>query len=94
MNSLNQWMNQLPEAFHKWLDGRRVDDVECVIADLAGTSRGKAMPARKFARADAMYLPTSIFYQTITGEYVDLDDMADQWTESDLIRIRMAHPIP
>lgn len=80
-------MHKLPEAFHVWLDGRRVDDVECVIADLAGTSRGKAMPARKFARADAMYLPTSIFYQTITGEYVDLEDMPDQWTESDLVLI-------
>ncbi|MGQ7845938.1 glutamine synthetase family protein [Granulosicoccus sp. 3-233] len=78
-------MDQLPDAFHRWLDGRNVDDVECVIADIAGTSRGKAMPARKFARADAMYLPTSIFYQTITGEYVDLTDMPDQWTESDLV---------
>ena len=78
-------MDELPESLHTWLNGRRVDDVECIIADIAGTSRGKAMPARKFAKADAMYLPTSIFYQTITGEYVDLEDMPDQWTESDLI---------
>jgi len=85
MSTNSKWMDQLPPAFHTWLNGRRVDDVECVIADLAGTSRGKAMPARKFARADAMYLPTSIFYQTITGEYVDLEDMEDQWTESDLV---------
>ncbi len=87
MSSSEQWMHELPEAFLTWLDGRRVDDVECVVADLAGTSRGKAMPARKFARADAMYLPTSIFYQTITGEYVDLEDMPDQWTESDLVLV-------
>lgn len=87
MSSSEQWMHDLPEAFHTWLDGRRVDDVECIVADLAGTSRGKAMPARKFARADAMYLPTSIFYQTITGEYVDLEDMPDQWTESDLVLV-------
>lgn len=85
MSTHSRWMEQLPEAFHTWLNGRRVDDVECVIADIAGTARGKAMPARKFARADAMYLPTSIFYQTITGEYVDLEDMPDQWTESDLV---------
>lgn len=85
MSTHTQWMDQLPEAFHTWLNGRRIDDVECIVADLAGTSRGKAMPARKFARADAMYLPTSIFYQTINGEYVDLEDMPDQWTESDLV---------
>lgn len=87
MTTRDQWMEALPEAFHIWLEGRRVDDVECVIADIAGTSRGKAMPARKFARADAMYLPSSVFYQTITGDYVDLEDMPDQWTESDLILV-------
>ncbi|MFK7854511.1 MAG: glutamine synthetase family protein [Granulosicoccus sp.] len=87
MSTHSQWMEQLPDAFHTWLNGRRVDDVECVIADIAGTSRGKAMPARKFARGDAMYLPTSIFYQTITGDYVDLEDMPDQWTESDLVLV-------
>ena len=85
MSKSDEWMKDLPGACHLWLDGRRVDDVECVIADIAGTSRGKAMPARKFARGEAMYLPTSIFYQTITGEYVDLDHMPDQWTESDLV---------
>lgn len=85
MSNNSKWMEQLPTAFHTWLNDRRVDDVECVVADIAGTARGKAMPARKFAKADAMYLPSSIFYQTITGEYVDLDDMEDQWTESDLI---------
>lgn len=87
MSTRDEWMHELPEAFHAWLDGRRVDDVECIVADVAGTSRGKAMPARKFARADAMYMPTSIFYQTITGEYVDLDNMPDQWTESDLVLV-------
>lgn len=87
MSMQEQWLDQLPESFHTWLNGRRVDDVECIVADLAGTSRGKAMPARKFAKADAMYLPTSIFYQTITGEYVDLEDMTDQWTETDLVLV-------
>jgi len=87
MSTKSDWMERLPDAFHTWLSGRRVDDVECVIADIAGTSRGKAMPARKFARGDALYLPTSIFYQTITGEYVDLEGMPDQWTESDLVLV-------
>lgn len=87
MISKPTWMNQLPEAALSWLDGRNVDDVECIIADIAGTSRGKAMPSRKFARADAMFLPTSIFYQTITGDYVNLTDMPDQWTESDLVLV-------
>ena len=83
----NKWMDNLPAAFHEWLNGRRVDDVECIVADIAGTSRGKAMPARKFSRGEPMFLPTSIFYQAINGEYVDLEDMPDQWTESDLVLV-------
>lgn len=85
MTNAANWTDQLPENFHNWLAGRRVDDVECIISDIAGIARGKAMPAKKFARSDQLYLPTSIFFQTITGDYADIDGFEDQWTESDLI---------
>ena len=55
-----------------------------MIADIAGVSRGKAMPFAKFMREDRMFLPTSIFHQTIAGDYVDMD-IANQWTESDMV---------
>jgi len=80
----NEILNDLPAAFQEWLAGRRVDDVECIVADIAGMSRGKAMPWRKFTRSDTMYLPTSIFHQTINGDYVDLENSPEQWKESDL----------
>lgn len=79
------WQAELPESFRLWLAGRQIEDAECIIADIAGMSRGKAMPARKFARSESMYLPASIFHQTITGEYVDIEDMENQWMESDLV---------
>src|SRR5690606_18039900 len=47
-------------------------------------SRGKAMPFAKFTREDRMFLPTSIFHQTISGDYVDMHDSM-QWTESDMV---------
>ncbi len=78
------WTQNLPLAARNWLNGRRVEEVECVVADIAGISRGKAMPDTKFARADRMYLPKSIFYQTIDGDYVDMD-IKHQWTESDMV---------
>ena len=80
----DDFLNQLPKAFVQWLGGRRVDDVECIVADIAGMSRGKAMPWRKFTRVDNMYLPTSIFQQTINGDYIDLENSPEQWKESDL----------
>ena len=42
------------------------------------------MPFAKFMREDRMFLPTSIFHQTIAGDYVDMD-IANQWTESDMV---------
>ena len=85
MNSpQDDFLNRLPPAFIQWLGSRRVDDVECIVADIAGMSRGKAMPWRKFTRADNMYLPTSIFQQTINGDYIDLENDPEQWKESDL----------
>ena len=79
------WTSELPAAFHRWCNGRLVEEVECIVPDVAGTSRGKAMTARKFARADKQYLPISIYFQTITGEYVDIEDIHNQWTESDVV---------
>lgn len=63
------WQENLPDAARAYLEGRRLDEVECVIPDLPGIARGKAVPATKFARQDHFYLPDSIFYQTITGNW-------------------------
>ncbi|SLN15197.1 glutamine synthetase family protein [Ruegeria meonggei] len=63
------WKDQLPEAARTYIDGQRLDEVECIISDLPGIARGKAVPASKFARQDYFHLPDSIFYQTITGDW-------------------------
>ena len=42
---MSKWTEKLPEAARDWIAGRRVDEVECIIGDIAGVARGKAMPA-------------------------------------------------
>jgi len=85
MNNGDQdWLDELPEAFKIYRGGRDVDEVECIVPDLAGMSRGKAMPARKFHPQHETYLPVSIFYQTITGNDVEME-IDNQWAESDLV---------
>ncbi len=79
-----EYISRFPKATRDWLDGRRVEEVECIIADLVGMSRGKAMPSATFARSERTFLPLSIFYQTVSGDYVDMD-IANQWTESDMV---------
>ncbi len=76
------WTKATPEAAQAYLEGRRLDEVECLVADLAGVARGKAMPAAKFAKQTHFYLPNSIFLQTITGDWVDDDT---DFTEPDMI---------
>ena len=46
-----------PSAARAYLEGHRLDEVECIIADLPGIARGKAVPAAKFARQDYFHLP-------------------------------------
>jgi glutamine synthetase len=81
----NDWMTTLPKAFLTHKGSRRLDEVESIIPDIVGMSRGKTMPAHKFSPTGITYLPVSLFYQTISGEYVDMDDIENQWTERDIV---------
>ncbi len=85
-NPIDIWAERLPHAAKQWLDGRRIEEVECIIGDFAGIARGKVMPGRKFIETKRSFLPISIFYQTITGEYSDYDT-EESWTERDMVLI-------
>ncbi|WP_299829968.1 glutamine synthetase family protein [uncultured Roseobacter sp.] len=78
------WTQKLPAAAQVYLEGRRLDEVECIISDLPGIARGKAVPASKFARQDYFHLPDSIFYQTITGDWGEAAG-EDGFIEKDMI---------
>jgi glutamine synthetase len=61
----------------EWIAERNVDEVECLVPDMNGIPRGKILPASKFMKGvkdHSLRLPMSIFLQTVTGEYPDLDD--------------------
>ncbi|MBE3636601.1 glutamine synthetase family protein [Mangrovicoccus algicola] len=81
------WRDLLPVAFQAYRADRRIEEVECVIPDLVGQSRGKAMPFHKFNPESRFHLPISLFYQTITGEWVDIEEIDQQWTETDIILV-------
>ncbi|MDG1181604.1 MAG: glutamine synthetase family protein [Tateyamaria sp.] len=81
---MNDWMTKLPDAARQYLEQRRLDEVECIISDLPGIARGKAVPASKFARQDYFHLPDSIFYQTITGDWGEAAG-DDGFIEKDMI---------
>ena len=78
------WTEKLPEAARDYVSGRRLDEVECIVPDIAGVARGKAMPAFKFEHQKSFFLPTSIFLQTITGEWADAPKGEEEYKEPDM----------
>ncbi len=73
------------EALAGWLRENAVEEVECVTSDFAGIGRGKVMPSAKFARFEPLYLPTSLFFLTITGGYPQLENFKAYDTDADLM---------
>lgn len=83
MSALDDLMRKLPEAAQSYLKGNRLEEVECIIGDMAGIARGKAMPGLKFAQQSRFFLPNSIFYQTIAGDWAEIEGY--DYTEPDLV---------
>jgi glutamine synthetase len=67
------------KQIEEWLRSRSIDEVECLVPDMAGIPRGKILPAEKYVksiRENGLRLPESIFIQTVTGQYADEEDDA------------------
>src|SRR6202000_914576 len=56
-----------------WFARQNIEEIECVVPDLAGVARGKIMPVRKFLGTPSMNLPLAVFYQTITGDFPEFE---------------------
>ncbi|MEM9098993.1 MAG: glutamine synthetase family protein [Pseudomonadota bacterium] len=75
------------ESLSQWLRDHHVEEVECVCSDFAGIGRGKVMPASKFIGSAQTFMPTSLFFLTITGDYPELDNQKGYDTDSDLMLV-------
>ncbi|NNF40567.1 MAG: glutamine synthetase [Woeseiaceae bacterium] len=58
------------EIFQAWFREHGIEDVEAFVPDMAGSARGKVLPADKFGSGE-MKMPVAIFSQTISGDYID-----------------------
>ena len=85
-------MNEANPLGH-WLEANKIEEVEALVPDMAGVARGKFMPARTFAAQGGMKLPSSVFIQTVTGDYAedkvvgDLDRDLNAVPDLDTLRI-------
>ncbi|HEU4460074.1 MAG TPA: glutamine synthetase family protein [Methylibium sp.] len=53
----------------RWLDQRRVTEIECLVPDLTGVARGKILPREKFTEDRGMRLPEAVVAMGVTGEF-------------------------
>ena len=54
------WTDKIPQAARDYLEGNRLDEVECMISDLPGIARGKAVPAAKWEKQTQFHLQGSL----------------------------------
>lgn len=64
------------EDFQPWLTDRGIEDVEAFVPDMAGAARGKVLPADKFG-SGTMKLPEAVFSQTVSGDFVQAANNAE-----------------
>lgn len=66
------------EIFQSWFDEHEIEDVEAFVPDMAGSARGKVIPAEKFG-GGRLKMPEAIFTQTISGDYItDVNNVEDR----------------
>jgi glutamine synthetase len=53
----------------RWLNERRVTEVECLVPDLTGVARGKILPRQKFYEDRGMRLPEVVVAMGVTGVF-------------------------
>jgi len=61
------------QRIEKWLSKNKVQDVEIIVSDFAGISRGKKLPVKKFVKALAakdLKLADSLFGMTVDCDFI------------------------
>ena len=74
-------------SFHdleRWLDERRVTEIECLVPDLTGVARGKILPREKFTEDRGMRLPEAVVAMGVTGEFPEEGPYYDVISPNDL----------
>jgi len=83
--------------FEDYLSNNKISEVECLVADMNGTARGKILPPKKFLkghRSKGLRVPEEVFTLTINGRFVSdteavSDSAIDIYMQPDVDTIRM-----
>ena len=65
------------KQIEEFLKEHGIEEVECLLPDMAGIARDKILPAEKFVKgmtSNGLRIPEAIFVLTVTEDYPDSDD--------------------
>ncbi len=85
------------QKFEEFITTNRISEVECLVADMSGTARGKLLPPKKFLKGQrnrGLRIPEEIFTLTINGRFVKETEAVsasaiDIYMEPDVNSVRM-----
>ena len=83
--------------FEDFIANNRISEVECLVADMNGTARGKILPPKKFLignKSKGLRVPEEVFTLTINGRFVSdteavSDSAIDIYMQPDVDSIRL-----
>ena len=91
-------------TIESFLKDHKIEEVECLVPDMAGIGRGKILPAKRFidgTRKNGLRIPEALFVQSVTGDYPRNDTVTDPATKDvylvpdpDTIRLVPWYPDP
>jgi glutamine synthetase len=76
----------------RWLNEKRIDEIECLVPDLTGVARGKIVPRTKFSEDRGMRLAESVLGMTVTGEAPDSSEYSAVISDNDVDMELLADP--
>ncbi len=82
--------------FEEFISTNHISEVECLVADMSGTARGKILPPKKFLQGNkskGLRVPEEVFTLTINGRFVSdteavSDSAIDIYMQPDVDTIR------
>jgi len=70
-------------SIETFLKDHKIEEVECLVPDMAGIARGKILPAERFVegmKKNGLRIPEALFVQTVTGDYPQNDTVTSPAT--------------
>ena len=83
---LKKTYNKFPKVLQNWLEHKKIEEIECVISDMAGVVRGKAMPLSKFEKLDTKTNPNST-HPGYLERYSSLEKFIDNYQVKNELKV-------